>query len=233
VRAPRVHFVFVSEWLRRVTEADTLSRGRIRHYSVIPNVIDGERFPYREKRAEDRLRIFNLRSYGSRKYATDITARTIGLLAEKPFFNELSFTVCGDGRLWDKTAAPLKKYDNVTLLRRFFSHDEIAALHAQHGVALMPSRQDTHGVSTCEAMSSGLAPISSGVSAIPEYVPADCGLLARSAQGFADAVEQLYRSPERFLELSARSAAFVREKCAADVVIGREIALITGQEGQL
>ncbi|MFZ5974873.1 MAG: glycosyltransferase family 4 protein [Bacillota bacterium] len=221
-----IHCVFVSDWLKSVAERDIHSIGKIKHYSVIPNIIDEKVFPYRQKKEDDRLRILTIRSFESKKYANDLTVKAIQELAKKPFFNELKFTFCGDGRLWKSTVKPLKQYPNVQLQRRFFSHSEIVELHAQNGVMLMPSYQDTHGISTCEGMSSGLVPISSNNSAIPEYVPDSCGYLADNYMDLAEAVEDLYNNPEKFLEYSKKASDFIHNKCGVAVVIKREIELI-------
>ena len=227
--ARHVHFIFVSEWMKRIAEQDTLCVGKIDNYSIIPNVVDESMFVYASKREEDRLRILSLRSFGSRKYANDLTVKAICLLSEKPFFSELSFSICGTGRMWNKTVAPLKVFPNVQLKNSFYLHDEIVKLHAEHGVALMPSRQDAQGVSTCEAMCSGLVPVTSNNTAIPEYVPMGCGYLANNAKELANAIEDICDNPEKYLKYSQNAAAFIRSKCANDVVIRQEIALIKKQ----
>ena len=90
----------------------------------------------------------------------------------------------------------------------------------------MPSRQDTHGVSTSEAMSSGLVPISSNNSAIPEFVPVSCGYLTDTYLDIVDAIENIYFDADRFLEFSKGASEFIRKKCASSVVISKEIELI-------
>ena len=223
----RIHCIFVSEWLKQIAEKDMHCVGRIKHASVIPNIVNDETFPYRPKDPEDRLNILSIRSFASKKYANDQTVKAIQALTSKPYFGELTFRICGDGRLWDSTVKPLKQYPNVHLMRRFFSHDQIVELHSRHGVMLMPSRQDTHGISTCEGMSSGLVPITSNNSAIPEYVPAFCGYLTNNYLELADAIEDLYNNPHKFLDLSKKAAEFIRIKCAVPVIVSREIDLIS------
>jgi hypothetical protein len=60
---------------------------------------------------------------------------------------------------------------NVIIKGTFLDQKSIKALHDQNGVFLAISRQDAQGVSMCEAMSSGLAIISSNNTAIPEFIP--------------------------------------------------------------
>ena len=222
----RITFVFVSQWLKKIMEKDIWRVNQIKNYHIIPNVVDDKVFTYYPKDPKDRLKILSIRSFNSRNYANDQTVKAIQLLAEKPYFNELSFTLCGDGRLWKSTVAPLMDFRNVTLCRRFFSHKEIVQLHREHGVILMPSRQDTHGVSTCEAMCSGLVPISSNNSAIPEYIPATCGYLATSIKELASAIDDIYYNPDKFLKYSINSAFYIRNVCGNDIIISKEINLI-------
>ena len=42
-------FVFVSEWMKNILEKDSLSKGKIKNYHIIPNVIDENVFNYIEK----------------------------------------------------------------------------------------------------------------------------------------------------------------------------------------
>lgn len=221
-----ITFVFVSDWQKNVAEKSIWSVNKIKSYSIIPNIVDEKVFKFQQKTKDARLKILSIRSFRSRNYANDLTVKAIKALSQKPYFNELRFTICGDGRLWEKTVKPLREYQNVQLKKGFFSHSEIAQLHKEHGVILMPSRQDTHGVSTSEAMSSGLVPISSNNSAIPEFVPTSCGYLANRYLDIVSAIEDIYMDAERFLASSKEASEFIQRKCASSVVIKREIELV-------
>lgn len=222
-----IHCVFVSNWLKNTAEKDIHRRGKISRYSIIPNIVDEKVFSYQPKAADDRLNILSIRSFISKNYANDLSVKAIHALSDRPFFNELSFTICGTGRLWNKTVKPLRKYPNVKLYNRVFTHTEIVTLHKAHGIMLMPSRQDTHGVSTCEGMSSGLVPVTSNNSAIPEYVPTTCGYLANNYLELANAIEDMYYSPDKFLVLSKKAAVYINSKCASSVIISKELHIIT------
>jgi glycosyltransferase involved in cell wall biosynthesis len=83
----------------------------------------------------------------------------------------------------------------------------------------------------CEAMSSGLVPISTDITAIPEFVKHDVsGLLTtpESPTDIADAIERLYYNSDVFLRVSKQASQSIREKCAVDVVIKRELEIIQG-----
>ena len=220
--------VQVSEWFRdHISEADVGARAR--RCVVIPNPIDAELFAYRRKDPSLRTKVLAIRPYASRKYANDLTVAAIRLLASHPYFGDFNFTLYGDGPLWERTTAPLAGLRNVTLHRTFLEQSAIPDIHAAHGVYLSPTRFDSQGVSMCEAMSSGLVPIATAVSAIPEFVEdGRTGLLGtpESAHALAQHLDRLYREPETFVSLSREAAAGIRDKCGAHATTKREVELI-------
>ncbi|MFT3846471.1 MAG: glycosyltransferase family 4 protein [Lacibacter sp.] len=224
-RTGQIQFVFVSDWMRRITEWDTLSK--IKQKTIIANPIDTELFSYKQKDPELRKDILLLRSFGSNKYANDISAKAIQLLSVKPFFSELHFTIIGKGQLFQKITEPLKQFQNVDLQERAVRQVMIPELHAQHGIFLCPTRQDAQGVSMCEAMSSGLVPITSNNTAIPEFVTdRETGFVTNSAKEVADAVEVMYHQPELFQKISAQTAASVKQICSLQTIVTKELKLI-------
>ena len=229
---PNLRLVFVSDTLRRMVEEDygvTLDPTR---YDVVHNPIDTDRFAFAPKPAEQRLRVLSIRPYASRVYANDLTVAAILAITDAPEFARMTFTLVGDGPLWDETVAPLRSLANVTLRRTFCTQPEIAALHREHGVFLCPSRMDSQGVSRDEAMASGLVPVTTAVAAIPEFVDDSCGILAapESVDDLAAGLLLLARDPERFSAMSQAAAARVRADRDARSVIARELALIAGDE---
>jgi glycosyltransferase involved in cell wall biosynthesis len=148
-------------------------------------------------------------------------------LAKRPFFQELEFRMIGDGKLFDETLAPLRQFDNVKIERRFLTQQEIAQLHKEYGVFLVPTRMDTQGVSRDEAMSSGLVPVTNAVAAVPEFVDGSCGILAppEDAKGLADGIEALYQNPAYFETLSIGAANRVRRQSDIKLLISKELAL--------
>jgi glycosyltransferase involved in cell wall biosynthesis len=147
--------------------------------------------------------------------------KALQVIADEPWFDELKITIVGDGELFEDITRPLAGMTNVTLVKRFLTQDEIAALHRQHGVFLSPTRMDTQGVSRDEAMSSGLVPITNAVAAVPEFVAA-----AEDYKGLAAAIQQLRDDPQRFLAMSDAAAKRVRSQSGFDQTIRRELALI-------
>lgn len=81
----------------------------------------------------------------------------------------------------------------------------------------------------CEAMSSGLVPVSSETAAIPEFVHnGETGLLVppESPEALADAVEELYFDSELFSRLSAAAASSIGYLCGRKATTDRELELI-------
>lgn len=220
----RVRFVFVSRWMMEAAARDVGARPH--HFSIIPNFIDTDFFAAETKSADLRRKVLLIRSFNTAKYANDIAVAAIQQLRRQyGRFDELYFTVVGFGSLWKELTKRIS-YPNVALINRVLDHDGIRALHRVHGVFLCPTRQDAQGVSMCEAMSSGLVPIASDNTAIPEFLTESQGYLCRSASEFADAIIRVAESPDDFISKSSRAAAYVREKAGYQATIAREIELI-------
>lgn len=223
-----ITIVQISKWFQEyVSEVDV--RAEARKSVVIPNIIDSDLFPYREKDAEQRKKILSIRPFASRKYANDLTAGAVKLLSRRPFFDDLQFSFHGDGDLWDSTVGELSEFPNVHLNRGFLLQDQISGVHADHGIFLAPTRFDSQGVSMCEAMSSGLVTLSTRIAAVPEFIEHEVsGLLGspESAEDVADLIEMLYLDPDLFLRISRTAAEAIRDQCGPDATVGKELELI-------
>ncbi|TYS69843.1 glycosyltransferase family 4 protein [Sutcliffiella horikoshii] len=221
-------FVHISKWFKEhIAECD--ARAVSKRAAIIPNVIDEELFNYVEKPVEQRMNILSIRPYASRKYANDLSAEAVLELSKRPFFKRLNFEFYGEGPLFDEITNKIKQFPNVKIHKGFLSQNQIADVHKKNGIFLCPTRLDSQGVSMCEAMSSGLVPISTNITAIPEFVEHDySGLLTKpeSPVDIADAIERLYFNPDVFTRVSKTAAISIREKCSKDVVINSELELI-------
>jgi len=220
--------IFVSRYSAEEVMQDLGFRIPEQHYIVIHNPIQTDLFRYAPKTAEHRKKVLSIRPYASKLYANDLSVKTIQLLSKKPWFSDMEFRIIGDGPLFEETIAPLRKYSNVYVEQRFLRHDEIAALHKEYGVFLCPTRMDTQGVSRDEAMSSGLVPVTNGVTAIPEFVDDTCGILApaEDAEVMATGISQLYEQPLKFAAMSEAAARRVREQRDAERIIKAELAVV-------
>ncbi|GGC10709.1 hypothetical protein GCM10010972_25030 [Cellulomonas carbonis] len=231
---PNVHFVFVSRYFADEVMDDVgiqLDRDR---YSIIHNPIDIDIFTYVPKPREQRMRILSIRPFASAKYANDLTVKAVQELRGEDWFQELEFRIIGDGALFDETLAPVADLPNVCIERRFLTQSEIADLHKEYGVFIVPTRMDAQGVSRDEAMASGLVPITNAVAAIPEFVDEQCGFLAEADdhRGLASAIRTLRSDPAAFDRLSRNAADRVRRQSSTGLVIERELSLIL-EEGSV
>src|SRR5699024_4467412 len=223
-----IKFVHVSNWFKE-NIADIDAKVSPDNYVVIPNIVDVKLFNYVEKTTDKRLKILSIRPFASKKYANDQSVRAVQALSKAPFFDQLEFHFYGDGVLFDSVLEPIKKFENVFINRGFLLQDEISNLHDEFGIFLCPTRLDSQGVSMCEAMSSGLVPISSNNTAIPEYVTHNVtGLLARSEDphDLAYQIERLFFNPELFKNLSKNTASSIRNIADENVVISKELDVI-------
>lgn len=219
-----IEYVFVSEWMKRVMEEDTGIK--VEKHHIIPNVVRTELFEFNQKDIKSRKNILLIRPFSTYKYANDIAVNAILELEKWEHFKELNFTIVGEGRLFNSLTAPLKNIKNVKLVNTFLSQNEIVNYHKAHGVFLCPTRQDAQGVSMCEAMASGLVPISSNNSAIPEYLNENIGFLTISPESIAEAIKFLYNNPLKFIKMSCETSHFINQKCGINETIIKEYKLI-------
>ncbi|RZT21372.1 glycosyltransferase family 4 protein [Fictibacillus sp. BK138] len=222
----KVKFVFVSKWMKKILETDTFSK--LNNSSIIPNPIDIKLFNYVKKPIEHRKKILLIRPFDSKKYANDIAIKTILMLSRKHFFENLEITIYGKGRHFDKLTSQLSAFENISINNRFLTQEEISDIHKEHGIFLCPTRQDAQGVSMCEAMSSGLIPITSLNTAIPEFVhDGESGFLRNTPEEMAKAIEELYYDPILFQKMSEEASKTIQSLCNNDLTISKEMYLIS------
>jgi len=223
-----VHMVFVSNNLLREAQEDVGAAPRPGTFSVIHNYVDGDTFSYRPKAAAHRRKVLSIRPFVGLKYANDLTAAAIVDLSSRPCFADLEFCIVGQGPDFEVETAPIRDFPNVTLRNEFLSHDEIAALHEDFGIFLNPTRWDSQGVSRDEAMASGLVPVTSNSSAVPEFVDETCAIMAPGEDhvALADAIATLYGNSEKFLRMSQAAARRVRAQSGFEQTIARELGLL-------
>ena len=228
-----LHFVFVSNWIKSVVEQDYDVRIPADKYSIINNPINMDLFKFEEKSPELRYKVLSIRPFASKKYANDLSVKCILELSKRNDFGKFEFTIIGDGPLFDEVLEPLRGFANVHILRKFMRQNEIYVCHRQNGIFLVPSREDTHGVSRDEAMSSGLVPVTNAVTAIPEFVDDTCCVLAPAEdyRYMAEGIGRIVDNPQLFLEMSRAASERVKRQTSSDVIIKKELSLIAGGIG--
>ena len=224
--AERVRLCTVSMAAREMTRPDWGHRAD--KLAVVPNPIDTDLFAFEEKGPDDRFNILMIRPFDSRGYGNDMAVDAIRRLTDRPGFSRLTFTIVGDGPLFEETLSPIRDLPNVRAHRGFLTQSEIAALHRRHGIFLVPTRLDTQGVSRDEAMSSGLVPVTNAIPAVLEFADDACAALAEtdSAASIAARLWSLIDDPALFCGKSRAAGARVRAQSSADLVIPRELSLL-------
>ena len=222
-------FIFVSQYFAEEVMEDYDVRLSPESYEIIHNPIDTEKFQYQPKPDTQRKKLLSIRPYASKKYANDLTVKAIIELSKKKFFNELEIMIIGDGKLFESTLDPLMEFENIMIKRGFLSHDEIAAIHKKYGVFITPTRMDSQGVSRDEAMASGLIPITNNVTAIPEFVDSECGILVDGEDyiAMASGIERIYSNPDEFQRLSQNAAKRVRNQSDSIIIIEKELRILS------
>ena len=225
-----IRFIFVSQYFADEVMEDTGCKLDKSYYDIIHNPIDTTNFNFTEKNAEQRKKILSIRPFASMKYANDLTVKAILELSKSKHFKDMEITIVGDGRLFDETLQPLEKFSNVTINRGFLSHKEISSLHKQFGVFITPTRMDSQGVSRDEAMSSGLVPITTDITAIPEFVDSESGILTppEDYKAMSEGILELYNNPDKFILMSKNAAKRVRKQTDSKLIIDAELKLIKG-----
>ena len=231
---PNVSWVFITEEQKQ--RAEELIHTTFERAFIIPNIVDEQEFPTRQKSDDMRRRVMVVRKFDNvNTYALDIVAATIVELSKRPCFDELEFDIYGNGEMFDTLMEPVRQFDNVRLHQKFLSRHEIALAHMDHGVALFPTRYDSQGVSMCEAAMSGLAVVSSKIPAARAFLPSDQGLLCdvENVSHYADAIERLYNNPAYFQGCTRACAEKVRQQLCREHTVEREIEVITMLAGNV
>lgn len=224
-RTNNITFVFVSNWMKKIAECDTLST--IDNFQIIPNPIDTNLFQFKNKPIDVRKKILLIRSFDSKKYANDIAIAAIKILSKKSFFNDLEFIIYGRGKYFKKLTDLVSHHENISINNFYVENNVIPKLHEQHGVFLCPTRQDAQGVSMCEAMSSGLVIVSSNCTAIPEFVKdSKSGYLTKNANELANVIEHIYNNPDEFKKVSEEASKSIALKSGHKTVINKEIEIL-------
>lgn len=222
----QINIICVSEWMRDIALKNwKIDESKVNTH-IIPNIVNEEIFKYQKKDEDLRYNILLIRQFTSGKYALDVAMDIIKKLEEYPEADKIRFTIIGRGWLYKKYTDRIKEFKNVQFEETFLSQDEIALRHKENGIFLCPTRQDAQGVSMCEAMSSGLVPISSPNTAIPEFLPTSFDLAFDNADKAAERIIELIRNPSEFSRLSKAVSDFIHQKCNSKETTVKEIELI-------
>lgn len=155
--AYKADFVFVSEWIRkRFFHYLRLKPEDILHHDHIINNSIGKVFEKESysQTAERKYDFITMRSnLDGRTYSID----TVCAIAEAN--PSKRFLITGRGKYFEYNPKP----NNAEWIEQLFAHKDIPALLNSAKCALMPTRQDTQGLMTCEMATYGIPVITSDI----------------------------------------------------------------------
>ena len=222
-----VEWVFVSDWLKEFSEEQ--QGFKFKNSRVINNIIDEDLFPYTERNPELRKKILVVRKFDNiSQHSIDQVVLSILELSRRKIFADLEFDIYGDGNYYDELVKPLRKFDNVHLIRKFVPNEKLNEIYSKHGIMMLPSRHDAHAVSMGESASTGLVVLGSTVTSNPYFMNQEENHTLTDPEDFkalADVVERLYNDPKEFLRVSKNMAVFTRQFNKKNTV-HKEIELI-------
>lgn len=156
----KLHYVFVSNWMQQAFAKWTKIKVAREKSCVIYNCI-GEEFlthSFKEK-MEKNYDFLSIRSsFDGSKFCVDIVTE----LAEK--YPNYKFCLIGKGNYFDYN----KKPENLDVVNASLTHKEVIDYCNNAKCALMPTRQDTFGVMTCEMATFGMPTITSDIAVTKE-----------------------------------------------------------------
>jgi glycosyltransferase involved in cell wall biosynthesis len=160
----RIHLIFVSNWLKkrfvsnvRLMDVDVNSISSVIHNVAAEEFCRESYVPSAQKEGD----FITIRSnLDDSKYAVDVVRE---LAVSNP---SLSFSVFGNGEFFKHNPPP----DNLKYKLGTLRHGEITGLLNQYRCALMPTRQDTQGVMSCEMAMFGIPLVTSGIDVCHEIL---------------------------------------------------------------
>ncbi len=224
---PNVKWIFVTEWTQKNSEK--LLGIKYKNACVIPCLVDEKEFAYKQRDPESRKKICFIRKFDDiASYSLDIDVRVILELSRRPFFDDLEFNIYGDGKMHDLLTAPVKKFKNVHIHKKFLSHSEMADMYRENGIALFATRYDSQAVASCEAAMSGCAVITSKGVGVSQFIDEKIGTYCETenVKEYADKIEEFYYDEKKFLDVSKKMHECVKKTCGYDQTIKKDIELI-------
>lgn len=225
-------YIFVSDWWRRACEDDMHVRFPAQQVSIINNVIDDSIFHpgagEQARSADDRYRLVWVRSASRPNYGADLAARVLDRLRGTRAWKHLAVTVIGEGPHMAEFTDRFSAEDNVRIEERYAAQDEVAELYRTHGMALVPSRLDTQGVSRDEAMACACVPVTNAVAAIPEFVDETEAVLApaEDVEAMVRGILRLFGDPDEYLRTAFRAKDNVSQRSLPQHTVQRELDLM-------
>lgn len=223
VRRYSDNFIFVSNWMKKITEQDNYTK--INNFKIIPNFIDTASFIGNFKRERKSLLI--IRSFETKKYANDISMEVINRL--NILRNDFKVTIYGDGKLFDEEVCKLRlPPERLLVSKKMLSRETLKNTLADdsYGFFLCPTRQDAQGVTMCEAMSSGLVIVTNPSTAIPEFVHNSYAIINNDIDILVSKISDLMDNEDLYIEKARKGIQYINDNLSSEMLISRELELL-------
>jgi len=149
--------VYVSNWLKRIVERNTLYRHP--NTNIIPNPVNTNLFQFKPRKNNGQG--VAVRSFYW-KYGLDTAVSAYQRLPDQ------TLTLLGSGAMESQLKASAGK--NIVFFTEAIKHAKMAQFYENFSYFVAPSRLEAQGVAMCEAMACGLPVVASNVGGIPEFV---------------------------------------------------------------
>ena len=160
---PDLTIVAVSNWLANELRQSFLNRFPI---EVIHNGIDTEIFKPMPRSSNSKFRILGVASHWSENKNIE-------------FFNHLANKISTDEEIIIVGDIPMKRrlqlHKNITHIGNFRSAEKLAEIYSSADVFINPSREETFGMTTAEAMACDTPVIVNNATALPEVITPETG----------------------------------------------------------
>ena len=192
------------------------------HNFIDPNVYNREKYPplLKKQVGQSKPILMHISNFRTVKRVRDV----VRVFAEVNRDVPSTLVMIGDGP--DRPAAEeearmLGVADSVSFLGKL---DQIAPLLAAADLYLLPSQNESFGLSALEALASGVPVIGTNAGGLPEVVrDGETGVLCSVGDipGMAAASLEILQAPKRWSEMSKLAAADARERFSRDAIVSK------------
>ncbi len=218
--------VFVSDWFLNTCSKD-LDIGP-KNVEIIHNGVDQAFFDCnREKEVGQPIKILVIKDFGFTK-AADIAMEILCSLSKYKVFEKVEISIVGFGKFWSRWIRMVSSYKNVTVEKRYVSHNRLPNLFQSKDVLVNPTRHDTQGLLMCEAMAAGMLVVTNDVSAIKEFASKDDCVFSKSlhASSIASELARVLCNHDEMIRLKGKAKARMESQCSAQQTFHRELQFL-------
>lgn len=185
---PNLTIVAVSNWLANELKQSYLNKYPI---EVIHNGIGTEIFKPMQHSSNGKFRILGVASHWGENKNIE-------------FFNHLANKISTDEEIIIVGDIPIKKrlhlHKRITHIGKFYSAEKLAKIYSSADVFINPSREETFGMTTIEAMACSTPAIVNNATALPEVITPETGYAIdiNDIDAVYNTLQHIKNNPNRF-----------------------------------